>query len=179
MTRIHTEHIIQSVATARDPQLAANLFNNLGITELRHIYGCNAADTHKTNILNNLIALYPEIPRENCLFISDSPSDIITGKELGIPTVGVGYGFSDLEHIKNAEPKFIAETVDDLNKLLMRLILKKQTIFSVTETLEMTVEIEAANADDAIEIAEKNWKNSDYILDADHFTGVEFEVVDI
>ena len=46
----------------------------------------------------------------------------------------------------------------------------------IRETLEMTVTVEAANPAQAREIAERNWKNSEYILDAEHFKGVTFSV---
>jgi len=45
----------------------------------------------------------------------------------------------------------------------------------ITETLQMEVDIEAKSRSEAVEIAERNWNNSDYILDADHFKGVTFE----
>jgi len=50
----------------------------------------------------------------------------------------------------------------------------REYTIKIKETLEMTVKIEAENAAQAREIAERNWKNQDYILDADHFKGVTF-----
>ena len=44
----------------------------------------------------------------------------------------------------------------------------------IKETLAMTVTVEAENAAQAREIVEKRYKDSDYILDADHFKGVTF-----
>jgi hypothetical protein len=44
----------------------------------------------------------------------------------------------------------------------------------ITETLEKEVEIEANSRYEAERIAERNWQNADYILDADSFTGVKF-----
>jgi hypothetical protein len=44
----------------------------------------------------------------------------------------------------------------------------------IRETLEMTVTVEAANPSQAREIAERNWNDSAYILDASHFKGVTF-----
>jgi hypothetical protein len=46
----------------------------------------------------------------------------------------------------------------------------------IRETLELTVTVEAANPAQAREIVERNWKNSEYVLDADHFSGVTFSV---
>ena len=47
---------------------------------------------------------------------------------------------------------------------------------TITETLEMTVPIQAENPAKAEKIAEKNWQDSQYILDAEHFAGVSFKV---
>ena len=45
---------------------------------------------------------------------------------------------------------------------------------TITETLKMTVEIEAENRLEAEQMVSDNWRNSEYLLDADHFQGVEF-----
>ena len=50
---------------------------------------------------------------------------------------------------------------------------------TITETLQLTVEIEAASREEAERQAEANWKKSDYILDAEHFKGVEFKAKEI
>ena len=42
----------------------------------------------------------------------------------------------------------------------------------------MTVDVEAHSRDEAEQIASDNWHNSDYILDADNFVGVEFEATE-
>lgn len=39
----------------------------------------------------------------------------------------------------------------------------------------MTVPIEAESLAEAEQIAEENWNNSQYILDADHFVGADFK----
>lgn len=43
---------------------------------------------------------------------------------------------------------------------------------TITETLQMTVPIEAESLAEAEQIAEENWNRSQYILDADHFVGL-------
>jgi len=44
----------------------------------------------------------------------------------------------------------------------------------IKKTLCMTVEIEAKNAEQAEAMVRAAYKNEDYILDAEHFTGVDF-----
>ena len=47
----------------------------------------------------------------------------------------------------------------------------------ITETLAMTVEVEAETESDAEQQANDNWRNSEYILGAENFSGVKFEIV--
>ncbi len=46
---------------------------------------------------------------------------------------------------------------------------------TITEKLEMTVSIEASSRAEAEALVERNWKDSQYILDADHFKGATFK----
>lgn len=45
---------------------------------------------------------------------------------------------------------------------------------TITETLQMTVEVEAKTREEAERLVEKNWNDSEYILDAESFKGVDF-----
>lgn len=45
---------------------------------------------------------------------------------------------------------------------------------TITETLQKTVEVEANSHQEAERLVEKNWNDSEYILDADSFVGVDF-----
>lgn len=52
----------------------------------------------------------------------------------------------------------------------------KEYVVRIKETLQMTVTVEAKSAAEAREKVERQYKDGDYILDADHFQGVEFTV---
>ena len=45
---------------------------------------------------------------------------------------------------------------------------------NIRETLEMKVSIQAESREEAERIVEQRWKSGEYVLDADHFTSVEF-----
>ena len=47
----------------------------------------------------------------------------------------------------------------------------------ITETLMMDVEVEAETESDAEQQVHTNWRNSEYILGAENFSGVKFEIV--
>lgn len=46
---------------------------------------------------------------------------------------------------------------------------------TITETLEMTVTVNAASRMEAEQLVNERWKKGDYILDSDHFTCVNFK----
>ena len=50
----------------------------------------------------------------------------------------------------------------------------KEYDVAITETLKMTVTVEADSPEEAEQKASDNWHNSEYILDADSFVGVDF-----
>lgn len=45
---------------------------------------------------------------------------------------------------------------------------------TITETLQMEVEVEADSQFEAEQLVEDKWNDTEYILDADHFKGVDF-----
>lgn len=49
----------------------------------------------------------------------------------------------------------------------------------ITETLKLTVEIEAGDPYEAEQIASARWHNSEYILDSENFASVDFEASSI
>ena len=54
--------------------------------------------------------------------------------------------------------------------------MKREYKVLITETLQKTVIVEAENEQEAHRRISDAWKNSEYILDADSFQGVEFHV---
>lgn len=51
-------------------------------------------------------------------------------------------------------------------------------LVNIRETLEKQVRIEADDANEALRLSEKNWKDACYILDSECFTGVEYSVIE-
>lgn len=54
----------------------------------------------------------------------------------------------------------------------------KEYDVTITETLEKTVTVEAASKAEAEEMVRQQYYNSEYILDSDNFTGVDFKLTD-
>ena len=55
----------------------------------------------------------------NCVVIDDTEDGIKAAKKLGALTIGVTWGFHNLERINNAKPDFIAETPNELRRIIV------------------------------------------------------------
>jgi phosphoglycolate phosphatase-like HAD superfamily hydrolase len=116
---------IQSAATMRNHETARKILTqNKIISFFNHIYGTGMLDisNDKTSMLQALLNANPEINLSHTIFITDSPSDIAISHKLSLPVIGVGYGFSDIEHIINAEPTLVVNSVFQLDDLLIHLL---------------------------------------------------------
>lgn len=51
----------------------------------------------------------------------------------------------------------------------------KEYDVTITEMLKTTVTVEAESQLEAEQMVSDNWRNQEYILDADNFTGVDFK----
>ena len=56
--------------------------------------------------------------------------------------------------------------------------MKKKFSVSIVETLSTFLEIEADSKEEAEDIAEEKWKNSEVILDYNDFKNVEFTAIE-
>ena len=81
-------------------------------------YGGNKAT--KTQIISDLLASRQLIPTKEIVMIGDTVFDIEGGKENGLSTVAVSYGFGKEEELRNAAPDFFADNVDELFEILSR-----------------------------------------------------------
>ncbi len=58
------------------------------------------------------------LPKENVYFISDTIGDIAEGKETGLKTIAVTWGFHDRETLSQIKPDFLAGTAEELLAIL-------------------------------------------------------------
>lgn len=58
------------------------------------------------------------INRVDCLYIGDTNTDMMTGKNAGIDTIGVTWGFRNKEELEELNPRYIAEHPADIKNML-------------------------------------------------------------
>ncbi|MGR7908979.1 HAD family hydrolase [Lysinibacillus capsici] len=80
-----------------------------------HLDGSRSA---KGEIIAEVLQQLDSYPKEQFIMIGDRKYDLIGARENQIDAIGVTYGFGSLEELKNEEPTYIADHVNDLLKYL-------------------------------------------------------------
>ena len=76
--------------------------------------------TDKTEVIEETLKrLGLEKHRDSAVMVGDKEHDVIGARNAGIRCIGVLYGYGSREEIESAEPDRIAETVSELEKILI------------------------------------------------------------
>ena len=59
-----------------------------------------------------------KVNKEDAVIIGDSKSDIFTGKNAGIDTIAVTYGYDKKENLINANPDVIIDEFGELDNII-------------------------------------------------------------
>ena len=80
-------------------------------------YGGHGAG--KAAIISDILTAHQIKPFVNVAMVGDTVYDIEGGNEKGLTTVAVGYGFGKEEDLRDANPDYYVETVEELYEVLM------------------------------------------------------------
>lgn len=121
LTRLSGSGVQLAVATNKPQEYATAIVCGL-LTEFDfvRILGSNDKRPRKpdTAILVEILAALPDA--ENKVYmIGDSDVDVITGNNAGIDTIGCVWGFRGREELEAAGADFIAETPDDITRIIL------------------------------------------------------------
>lgn len=64
-------------------------------------------------------SILPFHPQSRFIFIGDTVGDIVEGREAGVKTMGVTWGFHSQEKLRAAKPDFLVESPDELAEQCM------------------------------------------------------------
>lgn len=110
------------LATAKPEIFSASIMEHFELDcYFDFMYGCNEKikRINKADVIRDLIAAHPDITRENTIMIGDRDHDVLGAAQNGLDCIGVLYGFGDREELQNAGAKYIVETVNELQELLI------------------------------------------------------------
>ncbi len=117
------QNILLYVATSKPTPFAIDILKHYKITHFfEEIVGSNLDLTRsaKKEIIDYILTKNSNIDRNNCVMIGDRNYDIIGAQNNQIDSIGVLHGYGSYEEMKEAKPTYIAESIDDLRKMLLK-----------------------------------------------------------
>jgi len=110
------------VATAKPEMFTFPILEHFELDKrFDKVYGCveEIGRLDKADVIRHIVSENPDIDRENTIMIGDRNHDVLGAADNGLDCIGVLYGFGDRPELEKAGAKYIAETVEDLRKLLL------------------------------------------------------------
>lgn len=107
------------VATSKPTVFATQILEHFNLAEYFDFIGgseLSGERVEKSDVID-FVLRENNIAKETAVMIGDRCFDVDAGKEAGLTTIGVLYGYGDKEELKDAT--YIAETVEELKKLLI------------------------------------------------------------
>ncbi len=77
----------------------------------------------KSEKINNLVRLL-KVDKENVTYVGDTVGDVHEGKESGVVTVAVTWGYHSEEKLRQASPDFVATSLKALERFLKKQIVQ-------------------------------------------------------
>ena len=104
----------------KDERFSKQILETLGLSKyFTEIYGGDSFKEKKPNPLPVFEIMKKfSLKKEEVLMIGDGTNDILVGKNAGIKTIGVLYGYSSLEQVKELAPDFIAKDTNEIIKTI-------------------------------------------------------------
>ncbi len=109
------------IATSKLEKYANKISEHFGFDKnIIQVYGADYSGkkADKSMIISTLLETQQLLPSKQIVMIGDTVFDIEGGKENGLSTIAVGYGFGDKTELINADPDFFAKDVEELFEIL-------------------------------------------------------------
>jgi phosphoglycolate phosphatase len=109
------------IATGKRGEQAEHALDYLNIRRyFKHVFGAVVEHNiiEKKDILKKGLEILGQFP-ESPVMVGDRAIDITGGKQNGLNTIGVLYGYGDEKEIRGAGPDHIAKDVAELRKILL------------------------------------------------------------
>ncbi len=107
----------------KDERFSKQILETLGLSKyFTEIYGGDSFKEKKPNPLPVFEIMKKfSLKKEEVIMVGDGTNDILVGKNAGIKTIGVLYGYSSLEQVKELAPDFIAKDTNEIIKIIKNL----------------------------------------------------------
>lgn len=83
------------------------------------VEGISLEGITKAEVIQHALIYFPGVDKKDFIMIGDRNHDIIGARNAGINSIAVAaYGYGSVEELKNAEPTFIANSVEEIEGIL-------------------------------------------------------------
>lgn len=109
-----------AVASSKPKRILDKMVEHFGLNEFELVLGTEESNfKHKPDpeILNYIMNEL-NIPKKETVIVGDSKTDIVAGKNAGIDTIAVTYGYDKPENLKNLNPTYIVDDFKSLEKVI-------------------------------------------------------------
>ena len=110
------------LATSKPEPFAREILRHFGMEKyFLFIAGSNfdGTRTAKAEVIEYALENAGVTNKSACIMIGDRKHDIIGAQKTGLDSIGVLYGYGSREELENANATYIAETVEDITRLIM------------------------------------------------------------
>jgi len=111
------------LATSKPEEYAVSILEHFGLTQyIDTVAGNNLAEARpdKTSVLRYAMELFPDIGAGTAWMVGDRKHDVEGAHAVGLPCVGVLYGYGSREELTSAGADALADSVEALEELLCR-----------------------------------------------------------
>ncbi len=111
------------VATSKLEEFAVTILDHFKLS--LYIKGLKGADyigrfAEKTSLISSLMSEHGIKPGNDAVMTGDRNFDIQGGRENGICTMAVTYGFGNMDEIRKIKPDYIVNNVNEMREILLR-----------------------------------------------------------
>lgn len=110
------------VATSKPTDFAEQILEHFDLDQYFDFVAGATMDqgrTKKADVIAYLLEEYQLVDTSELIMVGDRSHDVLGAKELGIPSVGVLYGYGSKQELKEAGADYIVRTVAELEELLL------------------------------------------------------------
>ena len=118
--KFKNEGYYMAVASSKPKRILDKMVATFNLEGFNYVLGTEESDfKHKPDPqIVNYIMDKLNVTKEDTVIIGDSKSDILTGKNAGIDTIAVTFGYDKKENLISAEPTSIIDKFSELENIL-------------------------------------------------------------
>ena len=120
MLNVLRQHGVRCIlATSKPDGYANQILEHFGLAEYFDFVAGATMDEKRTKKSDVIAYALAETGAENVVMVGDREHDILGGKENGLATIGVLYGYGNKSELEASGADFIAETALDIPKFIL------------------------------------------------------------